>query len=93
MGLVLRQFGYSLYSGTGLLNPNFPIKFRVPEGSTQISFRVRVWDSGIGFFASPICIPLGTSFELLPVFFLHSMVQVQILHITSLGDLALVGLK
>jgi hypothetical protein len=64
MGLALRQFGYSLYSGTGLLNPNFPIKFRVPEGSTQISFRffrvrvfwvrVRVFrdrDSGIGFSA------------------------------------------
>jgi hypothetical protein len=41
-----------------------------------------------------LCIPLGTSFELLPVFFLHPMVQAQILHITSfLGDLALVGLN
>jgi hypothetical protein len=40
-----------------------------------------------------LCIPLGTSFELLPVFFLHLMVQAQILHITSLGDLALVGLN
>ena len=64
MGLVLCKFGYSLYSGTGLLNPNFPIKFRVPGVSTQISFRVfwvrvfwvrvrvfRVRDSGIGFSA------------------------------------------
>jgi hypothetical protein len=40
-----------------------------------------------------LCISLGTSFELLPVFFLPSMVQGQILHITSLGDLALVGLN
>jgi hypothetical protein len=38
-------------------------------------------------------IPLGMYFELLPIFFLHSMVQGQILHITSLGDLALVGLN
>jgi hypothetical protein len=33
-----------------------------------------------------LCIPLGTSFELLPIFFFHSMVQALILHITSLGD-------
>jgi hypothetical protein len=39
-------------------------------------------------------IPLGTSFELLSVFpFLHSLVHAQILHITSLGDLALIGLN
>jgi hypothetical protein len=61
---ALCKFGYSLYSGTGLLNPNFSIKFRVPEVPTQISFRVfrvrvfrvrvrvfRVQDSGIGFSA------------------------------------------
>jgi hypothetical protein len=41
-----------------------------------------------------LCIPLGTSFELLPVFlFCTSMVQAQILHVTSLGDLALMGLN
>jgi hypothetical protein len=37
---------------------------------------------------------LGTSFEIFSIFFLHSMVQTQILHITSfLRDLALVGLN
>jgi hypothetical protein len=54
MGLALCKFGSSLYSGTGLLKPKFPIKFRVPEGSTQIVFRVfrvRVRDSSIGFSA------------------------------------------
>jgi hypothetical protein len=40
-----------------------------------------------------LCIPLGTTFELLPVFFLHSMVHAQILHFTFfLGDFALVEL-
>jgi hypothetical protein len=43
-----------------------------------------------------LCIPLGTTFELLPVFFsfsLHSMVHAQILHLHILGDFALVELN
>jgi hypothetical protein len=45
-----------------------------------------------------LCIPLGTTFELLPAFplffSLHSMVNAQILHFTSfLGDLTLVELN
>jgi hypothetical protein len=71
MGLVLHKFGSSLYSSTRLLKPKFPIKFWVPEGSTQIAFRVfrvrafrvrvfRVWDLGIGFSAQsyPTCLVL-----------------------------------
>jgi hypothetical protein len=37
--------------------------------------------------------PWGRLLSLSLFFFLHSMVQAQILHITSLGDLALVGLN
>jgi hypothetical protein len=43
-----------------------------------------------------LCIPLGMSFELLPVFFLfslHSMVHAHLLHLHFLGDIALVELK
>jgi hypothetical protein len=42
-----------------------------------------------------LCIPLGTSFELLPVFpfSLHSMVHAQLLHLQFLGDFALIRLK
>jgi hypothetical protein len=42
-----------------------------------------------------LCIPLGTTFELLPVssFSLHSMVHAQILHLHILGDFALVELN
>jgi hypothetical protein len=42
-----------------------------------------------------LCIPLGTTFELLPVFsfFLHSMVHAQILHLHILGDFALMELN
>jgi hypothetical protein len=40
-----------------------------------------------------LCIPLGTSFELLPVFLFALDVVGSDLHITSLGDLALVGLN
>jgi hypothetical protein len=39
------------------------------------------------------CIPLGRLLSLSMFFFLHSMVQAQFLHITSLRDLALVGLN
>jgi hypothetical protein len=45
-----------------------------PLGTTFCSFVV-------------LCIPLGTTFELLPVFFLHSMVHAQILHLHILGNL------
>jgi hypothetical protein len=42
-----------------------------------------------------LCIPLGKTFELLPVFSfsLHSMVHAQILHLHILGDFALVELN
>jgi hypothetical protein len=42
-----------------------------------------------------LCIPLGTTFELLPVFSfsLHSMVHAQILHLHILGDFALMELN
>jgi hypothetical protein len=42
-----------------------------------------------------LCIPLGTTFELLPVFSfsLHSMVHTQILHLHIFGDFALVELN
>ena len=42
-----------------------------------------------------LCIPLGTTFELLPIFSfsLHSMVHAQILHLLILGDFALVELN
>jgi hypothetical protein len=42
-----------------------------------------------------LCIPLGTTFELLPVFSfsLHSMGHAQILHLHILGDYALVELN
>jgi hypothetical protein len=42
-----------------------------------------------------LCIPLGTTFELLPVFSfsLHSMVHAHILHLHILGDFALVELN
>jgi hypothetical protein len=42
-----------------------------------------------------LCIPLGTTFELLLVFSfsLHSMVHAQILHLHILGDFALVELN
>jgi hypothetical protein len=41
-----------------------------------------------------LCIPLGTTLELLPIFSfsLHSMVHAQILHLHILGDFALVEL-
>jgi hypothetical protein len=46
------------------------------------------------FFAALSCSasPWGRLLSFSLFFFLHSMVQAQILHITSLGDLALVGL-
>jgi hypothetical protein len=42
-----------------------------------------------------LCIPLGTTFELLSVFSfsLHSMVHAQILHLHILGDFALMELN
>jgi hypothetical protein len=42
-----------------------------------------------------LCILLGTTFELLPVFSfsLHSMVHAKILHLHILGDFALVELN
>jgi hypothetical protein len=42
-----------------------------------------------------LCIPLGTTFKLLPVssFSLHSMVHAQILHLHILGDFALMELS
>jgi hypothetical protein len=43
-----------------------------------------------------LCIPLGTTFELLPIFFsfsLHSKVHAQILHLHILGDFALMELR
>jgi hypothetical protein len=42
-----------------------------------------------------LCIPLGTTFELLPAFSfsLHSMVRAQILHLHILGDIALMELN
>jgi hypothetical protein len=42
-----------------------------------------------------LCIPLGTTFELLPVssFSLHLMVHAQILHLHILGDIALMELN
>jgi hypothetical protein len=42
-----------------------------------------------------LCIPLGTTFELLPVFSfsLHSMAHAQILHLHILEDFALVELN
>jgi hypothetical protein len=42
-----------------------------------------------------LCIPLWTTFELLPVFSfsLHSMVHAQILHLHILGDIALMELN
>jgi hypothetical protein len=42
-----------------------------------------------------LCIPLGTTFELSPVFSfsLHSMVHAQILHLHILGDFALMELN
>ena len=47
------------------------------------------------FFAASSCSasPWGHLLSFSLFFFLHSMVQAQILHITSLGDLALVGLN
>jgi hypothetical protein len=40
-----------------------------------------------------LCIPLGRLLSISLFFFLHLMVQAQILHITSLEDLALIGLN
>jgi hypothetical protein len=50
---------------------------------------------GTTFFAASSCStsPWGRLLIFSLFFFLHSMVQAQILHITSLGDLALVGLN
>jgi hypothetical protein len=47
------------------------------------------------FFAASSCStsPWGRLLSFSLFFFLHTMVHAQILHITSLGDLALVGLK
>jgi hypothetical protein len=42
-----------------------------------------------------LCIPLGMTFELFPVFYfsLHSMVHAQILHLHILGDISLMELN
>jgi hypothetical protein len=45
-------------------------------------------------FRCKLCIPLGTSLELLRLFsFRHSMVCSQLLHLHSLGDFALIELE
>ena len=43
--------------------------------------------------APQLCIPLGTTLELLRLYFWHSMVRSQLLHLHSLGDFALIELK
>ena len=44
-------------------------------------------------FRCKLCIPLGKTLELLRLYFWHSMVRSQLLHLHSLGDFALIELK
>jgi hypothetical protein len=64
----------------------FRCKLCIPLGTTFEQKNLRCAPLGTAFCSFVVlCIPLGMTFELLPIFSLHSMVHAQFLHLHFLG--------